>query len=77
MLFKGGRVVLVKSMLAAMPMHTMLALDLRVKMHVEETKICHGFAWKGRKEVKGVPCLVAWEKVCMPKRIGGLGLLNL
>ncbi|RLN05576.1 uncharacterized protein C2845_PM13G10410 [Panicum miliaceum] len=40
-------------------------------------KIRKGFLLKGRKEVNGGCCLVAWEKVCMPIEFGGLGIHNL
>jgi hypothetical protein len=33
--------------------------------------------WKGRQEINGGHCLVAWDKVSSPKCLGGLGLPNL
>ena len=35
------------------------------------------FLWKGRKDVKGGHCLVAWPKVTRPTELGGLGISNL
>jgi hypothetical protein len=40
-------------------------------------KIRRGFLWKGRKDVKGGHCLVAWPKVTRPTELGGLGISNL
>jgi len=40
-------------------------------------KIRRAFLWKGRREVQGGCCLVAWEKVQRPLNLGGLGILNL
>jgi len=40
-------------------------------------KIGRGFLWRGRKDVKGGHCLVAWPKVCLPKELGGLGISNI
>lgn len=37
--------------------------------HIE--KICANFFWQGRKH------LVGWNKICMPKEEGGMGLRNL
>ena len=40
-------------------------------------KIRRGFLWRGRKDVKGGHCLVAWPKVCLPKELGGLAISNI
>ena len=33
--------------------------------------------WKGRKDVRGGHCLIAWPKVTRPVELGGLGITNL
>jgi hypothetical protein len=40
-------------------------------------RIRRGFLWRGRKEVRGGHCLVAWRKVCRPLQLGGLGISSL
>ncbi|GJN37267.1 hypothetical protein PR202_gb26200 [Eleusine coracana subsp. coracana] len=40
-------------------------------------KIRKGYLWKGRKEVNGGCCLVAWDKVQQPLDLGGLGIPDL
>ena len=37
-------------------------------------KIRRGFIWRGRKDVRGDHCLVAWPKVTRPCFLGGLGI---
>ncbi|KAM0829175.1 hypothetical protein ACQ4PT_067046 [Festuca glaucescens] len=77
LLDKGGRLELVRSTLSAMPIFSMMSLDIPVKTILAIEKIIRGFLWKGRKDVKGGHCLLAWDKVCTPKAWGGLGILNL
>jgi hypothetical protein len=77
LLDKGGRLELVRSTLSAMPIFSMMSLDIPVKTILAIEKIIRGFLWKGRKDVKGGHCLVAWDKVCTPKKWGGLGIPNL
>jgi hypothetical protein len=40
-------------------------------------KIRRGFLWKGRKDVKGGHCLLAWPKVTRPPELGVLGISHL
>ena len=77
LLDRGGRLELVRATLSAMPIFSMMSLDLPVKTLVAIEKIIRGFLWKGRKDVKGGDCLVAWDKVCAPKEWGGLGVPNI
>ena len=74
---KSGRLTLVQSVLCAMPIHAMMALDLPMKTIAAMNKICRGFLWCRRAEANGGNCAVAWDMVCSPKWVGGLGLPNL
>jgi hypothetical protein len=40
-------------------------------------KIRRDFLWKGRKDVIGGHCAIAWPKVTQPCELGGLGISNL
>ena len=77
LLFRAGRLELIRTTLASMPIHAMMAIDLPVKTITAANKICRGFLWKGCRDVQGGHCLVAWDQVCTPKELGGLGIPNL
>jgi hypothetical protein len=77
MLNRAGQLEIVRSMLAAMSIFATMSLDVQLETLLVIEKILHGFLWKGRKDAHGGHCLVAWDKVCMPKEFGGLGIPNL
>jgi hypothetical protein len=68
---------LVCATLFVMPIFSMRCLDLPAKTLIAIKKIKRGFLYKGRKDVKGAHCLVAWEKVWAPNEWGGFGVPNL
>jgi hypothetical protein len=55
----------------------MMSLDIPPKVLEALRKISRAFLWKGREEIQGGHCLVAWDKVASPKVWGGLGIPNL
>ena len=60
-----------------MPNHIMCALKVHY-VHIDHTeKSMRTFLWHGKEIEKKGKCLVKWEKVCLPKSAGGLGVLNL
>ena len=77
LLYRDGRLELLRSTSMSMPIHAMMALDLPIKTITAANKICRGFLWKGRREVNGGHCIIAWNQVCSPKEHGGLGVPNL
>ena len=77
LLNRGGRLEIVKTTLSAVSIFAMMSLDLSVETLVAIEKIIRGFLWAGRKDARGGHCLVAWDRACMPKRLGGLGIPNL
>ena len=64
---KSGRLILITSVLCAIPIHAMLALDLPPKTISTMVRICRGFLWCGKKEAIGGNCSVAWDIVGRPK----------
>lgn len=39
-------------------------------------KRCNSFIWVGARDTKAKP-RIAWDKLCQPKKLGGLNLCNL
>jgi len=75
-LSKAGRVVLIQSNLEALPSHTMQCFQLPASLSSELDRINREFFWKKSNSEKGLP-MVAWDKICRPKKLGGLGLAPL
>jgi hypothetical protein len=75
-LSRAGRLVLVKSVLEAIPVYWM-SLSWIPKGILEATrKLTFKFLWSGKKESHVTPW-VRWEKIVVPKALGGWGLKNI
>ena len=77
LLTKAGRVILVQYVLTSMLIYILLALELPPSVLKAIDKIRRAFLWKGRKDVKGGHCLLAWPKVTRLVFLGGLGISDL
>lgn len=74
---RAGRAIHVQFLLTAKMIYAAMALELPPWAFKAIGKLRKGFLWKGRKEVKGGHCLLAWQRVTRPKDMGGLGISDL
>jgi hypothetical protein len=77
MIQKAGRLILIKSVITARPIHQMIVAEAPVWVLDEIVKWLRAFFWAGKKQVNGGQCLVSWEAICRPLCHGGLGVKDL
>jgi len=69
---KEGRVALIQANIESMA-QTMQCLQLSSSTNKQIDKISRNFFWQKSGDSNGLP-MVSWDKVCRPKKAGGLGL---
>lgn len=68
----AGKLILLKSVLAAMPTYSMSCFKLPLSLCKQIQSILTRFWWDLSPEIKKM-CWVSWEKLSKPKNVGGLG----
>ena len=72
-----SRLVVIRSVISAMPNYVMSALKVHYSHTDHVEKSMRTWLWNGKEIHKHGKCLVKGEKVCRPKSDGGLGVLNI
>ena len=75
-LSKGCRLTLLKSILSSLPTYYLSLFIVPKAVVVRLERIQRNFLWGSSVECFKYP-LVAWENVCLPRELGGLGIRNL
>ena len=78
LLSRGGRLILLKAVLAAIPIYYMLIFMMPAGIRRCLERSMRSFIWRGSQpdEARGT-ALVAWSTVCRPVTQGGLGIRHL
>lgn len=76
LLSHAGRLVLIRTVLQAMPIYYMVTCRIPNSVINERTSIIRRFFW-GKVEKRRYLAYVAWEKITMPVEMGGLGVRDL
>lgn len=74
---RPGRLILVKSVIAARSIHQLLILDAPQWVFDDINSWLQSFFWAGKDKSNGGQCLVSWNTICLPHCYGGLGVKNL
>lgn len=61
---RPGRLILVKSVISARPIHHLLVLDSSAWVLEEIDKCMRSFFSAGKEKANGGQCLVAWDTIC-------------
>jgi hypothetical protein len=77
LLTRAGRLTLINSVLSAVPVYhkTSFSLSKWAIRRIDKTR--RNFLGAGSEEARAGKCWVNWRRACRPKRLGGLGILDL
>ena len=75
-LSKGGRLTLLKSILSSLSTYYLSLFTIPKAVVTRLELIQRNFLWGSSVKCFKYP-LVDWEKVCLPRELGGLGIQNL
>lgn len=71
----GGRLVLIRSVLANLPVYWLTLARVHVHVHNRICSIIFNFLWSVGSESSGTH-LVAWDQLALPRSCGGWGIRN-
>lgn len=75
-LSRGGKVALIKSVLSNLPVFYMSILYILKSVVKYIEKLMRRFLWTSGDKDRSIH-LIGWDKVCLPKDQGGLGIQSL
>ena len=76
-LSRRGRLTLINSVLADIPSYFMSCFPWPKESLAKLDGLLRAFFWQGKNKIKGGQCLMAWDRVTLPRANGGLKVRNL
>lgn len=70
---QASRVILIKSVLSSLPVYHLSYFALTEAEAKKCDSIVANFFW-GHQDNSNPPHMIAWDKICQPKKLGGLGI---
>lgn len=67
----------IKIVISTMPIFAMFSIKYNTLFLINVQKDERNFLWYGKDINKQGKCLVKWDTICLPKEVGGLGVLDL
>lgn len=72
----GGRITLLKSVLSALPVFFLSAFNCPKKVISSLERIMKDFLWNDQED-RRKEHLVSWQQVCLPIKVGGIGIRSI
>ncbi|XP_050222666.1 uncharacterized protein LOC126672755 [Mercurialis annua] len=72
-LSRGGKEILLKTVAQAMPNFVMNVFLIPLDLCAELERMMNSFWWGRNSEAKKGICWASWDKLCKPKKFGGIG----
>ena len=72
-----GRLVLLNAVLSILSVYWISVHAMPAWVRKEIDRLRRAWLWRGEETCHGGHCKVAWSRICRPRELGGLGIVDL